>query len=125
VATTASSGNVRAAGESLLSKLGALRGASTAARKTPWAAAVEAATLRSIMSAAAKEVLEAALKLDAEDREMLLDALTASLDLKEEDVERAWDEELARRRAKIDRGEAVFHSAEEMQRRVEKALSGT
>jgi len=72
-----------------------------------------------------KEIIEAALKLDPIERARvaheLLDSLEAAPD---EDAERLWNEELARRREKIERGEAVFHPIEELQKRVKKALGG-
>jgi hypothetical protein len=35
-----------------------------------------------------------------------------------------WNEELARRREKIERGDATFHSLDELEKRVGKALRG-
>jgi len=58
----------------------------------------------------AKELLAAVLQLDEVDRELIRDALTASLpDEDDEDpgeVERSWSEELARRSKAIDDGTA-------------------
>ena len=60
------------------------------------------------MSAAAKEIIEAALKLDPEEREQIADALWDSLDHGDDEasVEKAWDEEIARRNKQIDEGGA-------------------
>jgi hypothetical protein len=76
-----------------------------------------------IMTTAAKEIFEAALKLDPADRAHVAHGLLESLDAApDEDAERLWNEELARRREKIERGQATFHSLDELQKRVEKAL---
>ncbi len=78
-----------------------------------------------IMSTAARGVLEAALKLDPTERAHVAQELLESLDAApDEDAERLWNEELARRPEKIERGEATFHSLDELQTRVEKALGG-
>jgi putative addiction module component (TIGR02574 family) len=77
------------------------------------------------MSGAAKAVFRAALKLDPAERAQVAQGLIESLDAApDEDAERLWNAELARRREKIERGEATFHSLEELQKRVEKALGG-
>jgi len=77
------------------------------------------------MSLVAKEIFEAALKLDPADRAHVAHGLLESLDAApDEDAERLWNEELARRREKIERGEATFHSLDELQKRVSKALDG-
>lgn len=70
----------------------------------------EAATLISVTSAA-KKVLQDALSLSPEDREELLTALSESLDPVELSPE--WRDEIGRRLAKFERGEAVVHDAEE------------
>lgn len=63
------------------------------------------------MSSAAKKVLEAALALPADAREEIIGALSISLD----PVTRTpqWQSEIARRLEKIEKGEAIFHDAEE------------
>ena len=60
------------------------------------------------MSTAAKEILEAALKLPAEDRERIVEELTASLptDFASKEIEHAWLEEIGRRSDEIDAGTA-------------------
>jgi hypothetical protein len=78
-----------------------------------------------MMSSAAKEIFEAALKLDPDERAHVAQGLLESLDAApDEDAERLWNEELVRRQEKIERGEATFHSLDELQRRVTKALGG-
>jgi hypothetical protein len=77
------------------------------------------------MSTVAKEIFEAALKLDPADRAHVAHGLLESLDATpDEDADRLWNEELARRREKIERGEGTFHSLDELQKRVDKALGG-
>jgi putative addiction module component (TIGR02574 family) len=58
------------------------------------------------MSTAAKEILESALKLDPAERELLADALWDSLEHDDDvaSVEKAWEEEIARRSKEIDEG---------------------
>jgi putative addiction module component (TIGR02574 family) len=60
------------------------------------------------MSGAAKQILEAALKLSPDDREHLVEQLTASLpnDFVGKDLEKAWLDELGRRSDEIDAGTA-------------------
>lgn len=63
------------------------------------------------------------MKLDPADRAHVAHGLLESLEAApDEDAERLWNEELARRREKIERGEAQFRTLDEMQRRVSKAL---
>lgn len=91
----------------------------------PWAAARGTATLRG-MSAAVKDILEAALKLDEDDREILATELTASLHggFASAEIEAAWDEELRRRTKSIDDGTATLVPAEEVFARLEKRFGG-
>ena len=58
----------------------------------------------------AKEILEAAMKLDSRQREYLADALWDSLEHGDDEVavEKAWEEEIARRCKEIDEGKAEF-----------------
>jgi putative addiction module component (TIGR02574 family) len=58
------------------------------------------------MSAAAKEIIEATLKLDAKERARIAHEIIVSLDEEpaEEGVEEAWEQELARRADEIDSG---------------------
>jgi putative addiction module component (TIGR02574 family) len=60
------------------------------------------------MSGAAKQILEAALKLPPDEREHIVDELTASLprDFSGKDIEGAWLEEIGRRSDEIDAGTA-------------------
>jgi putative addiction module component (TIGR02574 family) len=60
------------------------------------------------MSGAAKQILEAALKLPAEEREHLVEEIAASLpnDFASKDLERVWLDELFRRSAELDAGAA-------------------
>ena len=60
------------------------------------------------MSGAAKQILEAALKLPAEEREHLVEELVASLpnDFASKDLEKAWLDEIGRRSDEIDAGKA-------------------
>jgi putative addiction module component (TIGR02574 family) len=58
------------------------------------------------MSNAAKEILEATLKLDAKERARIAHEIIVSLDEEptEDGVEQAWEQELARRTDEIDSG---------------------
>ena len=60
------------------------------------------------MTAAAKDIIEAALKLDPAERELVVEQLTASLHsgFASPEIEAAWVEELQRRSAEIDAGKA-------------------
>lgn len=60
------------------------------------------------MSGAAKQILEAALKLPPEEREHLVEELAASLpnDFVGKDIEKAWLDEIGRRSDEIDAGTA-------------------
>jgi hypothetical protein len=58
-----------------------------------------------------KKVLEAALALPADAREELVDALSISLEPVTLTPE--WQSEIARRLERIEKGEAIFHDAEE------------
>jgi putative addiction module component (TIGR02574 family) len=60
------------------------------------------------MSGAAKQILEAALKLPPDEREQLVEELAASLpnDFASKDIERAWLDEIGRRSDEIDAGTA-------------------
>ena len=63
------------------------------------------------MTSAAREVLQAALALPAEEREQLVGVLSNSLEPRSLSPE--WNEEIARRLQKIEDGEATFHDAED------------
>jgi putative addiction module component (TIGR02574 family) len=60
------------------------------------------------MSSAARQILEAALKLPLDEREHLVQELAASLpsDFASKDVEKAWLDEIGRRSDEIDAGRA-------------------
>ena len=75
------------------------------------------------MSAQAQAILEQALRLSADERAHLADALQRSLedeasDLPPEEVARVWNEEIKRRllraRERVARGESTGRSAEEV-----------
>jgi len=78
------------------------------------------------MASAAKEIIEAALKLDPAERVHVAEAIWESVDEDEpvEDVERLWREELARRRQKIESGQGRFFSVDELKVRAQKILRG-
>ncbi|MCH9681069.1 MAG: addiction module protein [Deltaproteobacteria bacterium] len=63
------------------------------------------------MTSAARDVLQAALALPADEREQLVGALSTSLE--PSSVSPSWAQEIARRLTKIESGEATFHDAEE------------
>jgi putative addiction module component (TIGR02574 family) len=77
------------------------------------------------MSGAAKKILESALSLPAEDREHIADELWDSLEHGDDEtsVEKAWEEEIARRSKEIDEGRAEFVSWEEVKAEIAKRLS--
>lgn len=77
------------------------------------------------MSTAAKEIIEAALKLDNTERVQIAEILLDSVEGEPtEDVERLWREELARRRQKIESGQARFFSVDEVKAEAQKILRG-
>ena len=78
------------------------------------------------MAATAKEIIEAALKLDPAERVHVAEAIWESVDEDEpaEDVERLWREELVRRRQKIESGQARFFSIDEVRAEAQKILRG-
>jgi putative addiction module component (TIGR02574 family) len=69
-----------------------------------WARHREGRYTDQAMSSAAKEILEAALKLPLEERERLIAELAASLpsDFASSEIERAWLDEIGRRSDEID-----------------------
>lgn len=76
-----------------------------------------------VMSASAKEIIESALKLDPAERVHIAEAIWDSVDEgPAEDVERLWREELARRRQKIESGQARFFSIDEVRAEAQKIL---
>ncbi|MCA9708874.1 MAG: addiction module protein [Myxococcales bacterium] len=63
------------------------------------------------MTSAAREVLQAALALPADEREELVGVLSSSLEPRALSPE--WQAELDRRLQRIEEGAATFHDAEE------------
>ena len=63
------------------------------------------------MSTAAKEIIEAALGLPAEDREQIIVELAASLNggFASKEIEAAWLAEIDRRWKDVESGQAVLH----------------
>ena len=77
------------------------------------------------MSSATKEIIEAALKLDRAERVHVAEAIWESVDdAPTEDVARLWREELARRRQRIESGQARFFSVDEVRAEAQKILRG-
>jgi len=78
------------------------------------------------MSGAAKQILEAAMKLPAEEREQLVDELKATLHggFASEEVEQAWATEIERRAAEIDSGKAVLRDWDEVRDEILAELRG-
>lgn len=76
------------------------------------------------MSAAAKEIIEAALKLDAKERELIADALWGSLEHGDDEasVGSAWDEEVARRAKELDEGRAELVDWDDVKARIANRL---
>jgi putative addiction module component (TIGR02574 family) len=74
------------------------------------------------MSAAAKEILEAALKLDPRQREELIEELSASLDVT--DLGEYWEQEIRRRIDDVDSGRVKTVPAEEVFARLEQRFRG-
>ena len=74
------------------------------------------------MSAATKAVLEAALKLAPEEREELVDELSASLDLT--DLGEYWEGEIKRRMEDVDAGRVKTVPAEDVFARLEQRFGG-
>jgi putative addiction module component (TIGR02574 family) len=78
------------------------------------------------MSGAARQILEAALKLPAEEREQLVDELKATLHggFASEEIEKAWASEIERRSAEIDSGKAVLRDWDEVRDEILAELRG-
>lgn len=77
------------------------------------------------MSAVAKEIIAAALKLDPAERVHVAEAIWESVGGEpNEGVEQLWREELARRRRKIESGQAKFFSVDEVRAEAKKILRG-
>jgi putative addiction module component (TIGR02574 family) len=74
------------------------------------------------MSAAAKAILEAALKLDPEQREELIEELSASLDAA--NLGEYWETEIKRRIDDVDSGRVKTVPADEVFARLEQRFRG-
>jgi putative addiction module component (TIGR02574 family) len=63
-----------------------------------------------------QQILEAPLKLEPAERELLVEELTASLHggFASKEIEEAWEQEIARRCAEIDSGKAVMREWSEV-----------
>ena len=73
-----------------------------------------------------EQITRSALALPEHERAALVHVLLDSLDGEEEpqeDVERAWVEEIQRRREQIHKGEVQMISRDEMRERIQKRLS--
>jgi putative addiction module component (TIGR02574 family) len=71
------------------------------------------------MTQQALDLLQKALTLPEEDRTALVRSLIESLEeVRDEDVERAWDEEIGKRIAELDSGKAKTVSWEEVRQRI-------
>ena len=78
------------------------------------------------MSGAARQILEAALKLPAAEREQLVGELKATLHsgFASEEVEQEWTSEIERRSADIDSGKAVLRDWDEVRDEILAELRG-
>ena len=77
------------------------------------------------MASAAKEIIEAALKLDPVERERIAHELLESVDVPSNaELSPAWEAEIERRIRKIESGEATFVNADEVFARSEAILRG-
>ena len=79
------------------------------------------------MSAAAKEILEATLKLDAKERARIAHEIIVSLDEEpaEEGVEQAWEDELARRADEVDSGAAKLEPWSKVRQELDDIVRGS
>jgi putative addiction module component (TIGR02574 family) len=78
-----------------------------------------------VVSAAAKEILEAAMKLEPTEREHLAHELLESIDASSDgEISPQWEAEIQRRLRKIESGEATFVSGDEVFARAEAILRG-
>jgi hypothetical protein len=74
------------------------------------------------MAATSKELFEAALGLDPEERAHLAHELLASLEVEDEGVEEAWRDEIVRRAREVLEGRAVLVDGEASLREVRERL---
>lgn len=72
------------------------------------------------MFIAAKDILEAALKLPSEERERLVEELAASLpsDFSSKEIETAWLDEIGRRSDEIDAGAAELFELSDVREQI-------
>jgi putative addiction module component (TIGR02574 family) len=78
-----------------------------------------------IMTAAAKQIIEAALKLDPTEREQIANELLESIDdSSDAELSPAWEAEIQRRLRRIEAGEATFVSGDEVFAKAEAILRG-
>jgi putative addiction module component (TIGR02574 family) len=71
-------------------------------------AAKKCGKLTTIMSTAAKEIIEAALKLDPRQRQQIAEEIWASLEADAPELSAAWEAELEKRAAEIDSGSVTL-----------------
>jgi putative addiction module component (TIGR02574 family) len=77
------------------------------------------------MASAAKEIIEAALKLEPVERERIAHELLESIDESSDaELSPAWEAEIERRIRKIESGEATFVNADEVFAQSEAILRG-
>jgi putative addiction module component (TIGR02574 family) len=77
------------------------------------------------MTAAAKQIFEAALQLEPSERERLAHELLDSIDdSSDAELSPAWEAEIQRRLRKIEAGEATFVSGDDVFARAEAILRG-
>jgi putative addiction module component (TIGR02574 family) len=77
------------------------------------------------MTAAAKQIIDAALKLDPTERENIAHELLESIDNSSDaELSPAWEVEIQRRLRKIEAGEATFVNGDEVFARAEAILRG-
>jgi putative addiction module component (TIGR02574 family) len=77
------------------------------------------------MTAATKQIIEAALKLDPTEREHIAHELLESIDeASAGELSPAWEAEIQRRLRKIEAGEATFVSGDDVFARAEAVLRG-
>ena len=78
-----------------------------------------------VVTAAAKGIIEAALKLDPLEREQIANELLESLESSPDgELSPAWEAEIQRRLRKIEAGEASFVSGDEVFAKAEAILRG-
>jgi len=77
------------------------------------------------MTAAAKQIIDAALKLEPAERERIAHELLESIDgSSDAEISPAWEAEIQQRLRKIEAGEAAFVSGDEVFARAEAILRG-